>query len=137
MSRTMIPALALAAVMSLAARHTTLVKNPVEIRVTSVDGDSIEFTAESRGGYLALYTTDGKVVQSPKRATTPAEFRGFPSGVGLLFQAPAGRRLHVEAWRFYGDTTRVAADGNAIVVRAPLPTSRPDVTPAPQTARAK
>jgi len=108
--------------------NRTLLKNPIEIRVTSAHSDSVSFHVETRGGYLSRAGADGRW-EPASGGTTPAQFRAFPQGPGLLFLADSGRQIHVEAWRMFGDTRHASGDGSALVVRALGPADPPEVIP--------
>ena len=135
MSRSPFALFVLAAVVpqtdSPASGHSRVLKNPVEIRVTSTTGVSIPFRVETRGGVLIQVGADGRWYDAPGGArTTPAQLRAFPQGPGLLLTSDNGQPLHVEAWRVVGNTQRVSADGRALVVRVASPRSPPEVVPA-------
>ena len=111
--------------------NTSPLKNPVEIRVMSVAGDSVRFHIEVRGGALIRVGADGRWYDDPGGTrTTPAQLRAFPQGPGLLLRSDQGQRLHVEAWRMVGNSPHVSADGTALFVRTANPRSPPQVVPA-------
>ena len=136
MSRLLFPCLALVAFVpntaSRSAANPALLKNPVEIRVTAVAGDSVPFRVETRGGLLLRSTADGRWV-GVSGGTTPDHFHAFPQGPGLLFVADNRRPLRIEAWRMSGNTRRASAVGSALVVRATGPAGPAEVAPAPTT----
>src|SRR2546426_6438678 len=85
--------------------NRTQLKNPVEIRVTSANGESVPFHVEVLGGSLVRVGADGRWYAASGGANrTPAQFRAFPQGPGLLFTSDQGQSLHVEAWRMLGNT---------------------------------
>ena len=109
------------------SNHTAL-KNPVEIRVTSPSGDSVSFQVEVRGGALLRVGADGRWHDAPGGASrTPAQFRAFPDGQGLLFTSEQGGPLHVEAWRVVGSTRHASGEGEVLLVRAAGPAEPPEV----------
>ena len=119
---------------SRAPSNQTALKNPVEIRVTSPRGDSIPFHVEVRGGALLRVGADGRWHDAPGGTSrTPAQFRAFPDGQGLLFTSDQGGPLHVEAWRMVGSTRHSAGDGEVLLVRAAGPAEPPEVVPAVAT----
>jgi hypothetical protein len=116
---------------SRAPSYQTPLKNPVEIRVTSPSGDSIPFHVEVRGGALLRVGADGRWHDAPGGASrTPAQFRAFPDGQGLLFTSDRGGPLHVEAWRMVGSTRHTSGEGEVLLVRAAGPAEPPEVVPA-------
>ena len=108
--------------------NRTLLKNPIEIRVTAANDVTVSFHVETRGGYLSRTGANGRW-EPASGGTTPTQFRAFPQGPGLLFLADSGRQLHVEAWRMFGDTRHASGDGSALVVRARGPDDPPEVIP--------
>src|SRR5881394_65273 len=109
-------------------------KNPVEIRVTSAAGDAVHFRLEVRGGVLIRVGADGRWYGAPGGpGVTPAQYRAFPQGAGLVFTSDNGRPLHVEAWRTIGDTRHASADGSVLVVRVDSPRDPPEVVPMQAT----
>src|SRR5437773_8070772 len=108
--------------------NRTLLKNPIEIRVTAANDVTVSFHVETRGGYLSRTGANGRW-EPASVAPLPTQFRAFPQGPGLLFLADRGRQLHVEAWRMFGDTRHASGDGSALVVRALGPADPPEVIP--------
>ena len=132
MYRTLFPFLGLLSFVPATHPHVpsnrTLLKNPIEIRVTSVNDVPVSFRVETRGGHLLRVGADCRW-EPASGGTTPTQLRAFPQGPGLLFLADSGRPLHVEAWRMFGDTRHVSGDGSALVVRARGPDDPPEVVP--------
>lgn len=116
---------------SRATSNLTALKNPVEIRVTSPSGDAIPFHVDVRGGALLRVGADGRWHDAPGGASrTPAQFRAFPDGHGLLFTSDHGSPLHVEAWRMVDSTRHTAGEGDVLLVRAAGPAEPPEVIAA-------
>ena len=100
--------------------NRTQLKNPVEIRVTSANGESVPFHVEVLGGSLVRVGADGRWYAASGGANrTPAQFRAFPQGPGLLFTSDQGQSLHVEAWRMLGNTLHSSLDGSALILAQP------------------
>lgn len=135
MSRGLLTLGALAAIIpqtdSRVSEGSRVLKNPVEIRVTSPAGDSVPFHVDTRGAVLIQVGADGRWRDAPAGPrTTPAQLRAFPHGPGLLITSDQGQPLHVEAWRMIGSAPRASGDGTALVVRVASPRSPPEVLPA-------
>src|SRR5207249_11130001 len=83
--------------------NRTLLKNPIEIRVTSAHTDSVSFHVETPAGYLSRAGADGRR-EPASGGTTPAHFGAFAQGPCSLFLPDTGRQIHVKARRMLRHT---------------------------------
>ena len=119
MPRTSLAFIMLASTIPLAAPLTwssPALKEVVFIQVTSAGSKPATFRLETHGVPLWLANAR-EPVRTGYRGLTPAVFRGFPQGQGIQFDADSGGTLRIEAWRAVGDTTRISAEGDAVVVQ--------------------
>ena len=105
----------------------TALKNGLQVRVTSVTADPVNFAVVRRQGVIAISksprpATDsqelwiGTPVLATVHSVTPRDLLG--SDGEFVFIAAKHQRIRVEAWRLFGETQHVVAEGQAITVRA-------------------
>ena len=122
--------LAIAALVPVPSSHVTssrdLLKDPIQVRVTSVGEGSVTFLVVRQEGFIQLLTS--RPLRRPPdtlHSATPQELIG--SGGQFVFIADDHRQIRVEAWRMFGQTKHVAAEGDRITVRAPMVEGVPEV----------
>jgi hypothetical protein len=118
-------ALAVLAPGSFRTSSRVALKNPLRVRVTSVNKDTVPFTIIRHDGFITLVDHPNPHSIDTLRATTPLELIG--SGGTFLFLAGSPHNLRVEAWRQVGNTAHVAAEGARLTLRAERLDGVPDV----------
>jgi hypothetical protein len=102
------------------ALHDRL-KNPTQMRVTSLGHHTVAFTLVTLRGSLVY--VKGPRPPSRLHAVTPGEFVGVGE---FVFVADHHQRVKVEAWRMFGEK-HVEAEGEQITVRAGRANEAPEV----------
>jgi hypothetical protein len=100
-------------------------KNPMDVRVTSVGEIPAKFTVVRRAGFIQLADRLARRPPDTLHSVTPQRLVG--SGGEFLFLAGEHRTIRVEAWRRFGQTEHVVGEGQRIIVRAPMAQGPPEI----------